>query len=380
MRPDLRKSLVLAGLVLGAVVVTAQALGGPRAVLSGVSCSKQPGHRYVAASSAELQAMLKCDVDGATIALKPGDYGRLDLTDIKGLTLLSDDPAKPASFEAIDIEGSNRVTLSRLRFGGGIDGVGYRLQIMNSADIAVAELDLSGAPGFGESVPGGVFVRSSNRVSLKRLKIALVANGIRILDTRQLVVADNIIRDFGSDAIQASAASQLVISGNYISRAHPVPGDHPDGVQVFTLGNQTAASDIVIKDNLIERGSGGLMQGIFVTDETEKNPFVGLQITNNIVIGSMYHGIMVAGADSGAVRGNLIVPVDGQKNWIMLVKAGPVVLEDNVAQDLIKDNVNLQSNADLGKNRRYITSQTEAAATSDAWKAKHFPVELRNGN
>jgi len=229
-------------------------------------------------------------------------------------------------------------------------------------------------------VPGGVYVKSSNHVSLKRLKVASMSNGIRLIETRQVVVADNIIHDFGSDGIQASAASQSVISGNYISNAHPEPGDHPDGIQIFTLGNQTAQSDILVKDNLIEKGSGGLMQGIFVTDETDKNPFVNLQITNNIVIGSMYHGITVAGANSGAVRGNVVVPLDGQRNWIKLVNANSLELEDNVAQDLMKDNLILESSADLGKNRRAIMPPADATAASDAWKARHLPAGMRNGN
>lgn len=372
MRPDLRKSLLLAGLVLGAVVVTAQAVGGPPAMLTG-ACSKQPGHRYVAASKADLETLLGCDLDGATIALKPGNYGRVDLGTVKGLTLVSEDPAKPASFESINIDGGNRVSLSQLRFGGSIEGVAWRVQVIDSSAIDLSELDITGRPNPASTVPGGVYVHRSNHVSLKRLKVGLVSNGLRIFETHQAVVADNIIYDFGSDGMQISDASGSVISGNFITRAHPEPGDHPDGIQMYTVGKQTAASDIVIKDNLIERGTGDLLQGIFVTDETDKNPFANLEIANNIVLGSMYHGITVAGATSGAVRGNVVIPLNGQQNWIKLANAGAMVLEDNVAQDLMRDKLIFESKADLGSNRRKALSPADAAAASSAWKAKHFP-------
>ncbi|MBV1689555.1 right-handed parallel beta-helix repeat-containing protein [Novosphingobium sp. G106] len=358
--------------------MTAQAVGGPRAALMG-TCSKQPGHRYVAASKADLEALLKCDLDGATIALKPGSYGRVNLGAAKGLTLLSDNPAQPASFETIVIDGGNRIALSGLRFGGSIEGLAWRVQVDDGSGIDLSELDVVGQSPPDGNVPGGVYIHNSKQVSLKRLKVSLVSNGIRLIGTRQVVVADNIIHDFGSDAIQASDASQSVISGNYISSAHPAPGDHPDGVQIFTLGNQTAQTDIVVKDNLIEKGAGGLMQGIFVTDETDRNPYANLEITNNIVIGSMYHGITIAGAASGSVRGNVVVPLDGQQNWIKLVKANALELEDNVAQDLMKDNSNLQAKAELGNNRRMIVPPADAAAASRAWKAKHLPAEASNG-
>ncbi|HEX7811311.1 MAG TPA: right-handed parallel beta-helix repeat-containing protein, partial [Burkholderiales bacterium] len=285
----------------------------------------------------------------------------------------------PALFEAIVIDGGNRIALSRLRFGGSIEGLTWRVTVEDGSGIDLSELDVVGQSPPDGNVPGGVYIHNSKQVSLKQLKVSLVSNGIRLIGTRQAVVAGTIIHDFGSDAIQASDASQSVISGNYIARAHPAPGDHPDGIQIFTLANQTAQSDILVKDNLIEKGSGGLMQGIFATDESEKNPFVNLEITDNIVIGSMYHGITVAGANSGAVRGNVVVPLDGQQNWIKLVKANALAFEDNQAQDLMRDNRNLQDSSELGNNRRRIMPPADAAAASLAWKAKHFPAGLSDG-
>lgn len=373
MRPDLRKSLLAAGLVLGAVV-TAQALGGARGVITG-ACSKQPGHRYVAAAKADLESLLKCDLDGATIALKPGSYGRVNLGAAKGLTLLSENPAEPALFEAIVIDGGNRIALSRLRFGGSIEGLTWRVTVEDGTGIDLSELDVVGQSPPDGNVPGGVYIHNSKQVSLKQLKVSLVSNGIRLIGTRQAVVTGNIIHDFGSDAIQANDASQTVISSNYISSAHPEPGDHPDGVQIFTLANQNAQSEIVIKDNLIEQGSGGLMQGIFVTDESGSNPYTGLQIANNIIIGSLYHAIMVAGASDGLVSGNIVIPPAGGQNWIMLAGAQAVGLEGNMAPDFIRDKLHLEDQAALGNNRRKTISASEAMLTIAMWKSKHNITE-----
>lgn len=374
---ELRKSIVLAGLALGAVFVAAQALGDSKTALLG-GCSRQHGQHQVAASREQLDALLGCHLEGITIALQPGEYGRINMDDVKGLTLTSVDPSKPASFEAIIINRGNRITLNQLNFAGSTTGLPWRLQVLSSNDIDASRIDLSGGGDYSQSTPGGIYVRWGHRVSLTRIKVSTVMNGIRLLDSSHVTVSDNLIRDFRSDAIQGSASSQLVISGNYISRAHPAPGDHPDGVQIFALANQASASDILIRDNLIERGSGGLTQGIYVT--SDKNPFINLQIINNLVIGSMYHGIAVAGATGGEVRDNIVVPIGGQKNWILLTNAPSLVLEGNVAQDLIKDKVLLAPGSGLGKNRRFITSEKEATARSNAWKDRHFPGELRNGS
>jgi len=377
MARELRKSIVLTGMVLGALLVAAKGLGDPKASLSG-ACSPQRDQHYVVASRDQLDTLLGCHLEGITIGLEPGFYGRMTLQDIKGLTLTSTDPTKPASFEAINIKGGNRVTLTHLNLEGSITGLTYRLQILSSTDINASKLNLVGGGDYSQGAPGGAFIRWGNRVSLTGLKVSLVVNGIKFSDSSQVTISDNIIRDFRSDAIQGTATSQLLISGNYISGAHPVPGDHPDGIQLFTLEKQTSASDIVIRDNLIERGAGGLMQGIFIGARDE-NPYINLQITKNMVIGSLYHGLSVAGARGGEVRDNVVVPIGGQKNWILLVNVASFALEGNVAQELIKDKIQLVPGRGLGKNRRFITPEAQAIVASNAWKDKHFPAELRDG-
>jgi hypothetical protein len=55
----------------------------------------------------------------------------------------------------------------------------------------------------------------------------------------------------------------------------------------------------VISGNTILRGSGQPMQGIFMRDEVGSAPYQHVTVTNNLVVGSMFHGITVSSTIGG---------------------------------------------------------------------------------
>lgn len=382
MKMRYRQILILSGLLLITAFAAVLAIkGGPalaKIVPLAKGCVARPGGNRAAASGDELRSMVKCLPEGSTVALKTGNYGKLVLDNVKGLTLVSQNPAEPASFEMIDIYQSSRIKLMGLKFGGAANGDQYRLQIIESNDVEATDLVITGVAGNMDEVRSGVFARFSRAIAIKRSNVSGTENGIQFLNSSAVTIAGNRIHDYRSDGIQASATSQLLISGNYMSDGHALPGYHPDGIQIFTLHQKASVSDIEITNNLIEKGSGGLMQGIFASDEEGDCPFINIRISNNIVIGSMYHGVTVGHATSGAVTNNLVVPLDGQDNWVMLLNASGVAMDNNTAQYLIRDKLILKD-PNLGSNRSYIMPAQEARAAASAWKAKHFPEEARNG-
>src|SRR5690606_37311848 len=70
--------------------------------------------------------------------------------------------------------------------------------------------------------------------------------------------------------------------------------------------------DIVIRNNVIETGSGSGMQGVFLRDETGVLPYQRVTIDNNIVIGkNMSNGIMVSHGNDVRITNNTVIsPTD----------------------------------------------------------------------
>ena len=72
---------------------------------------------------------------------------------------------------------------------------------------------------------------------------------------------------------------------------HPIPVDHPDGIQLWSTDQKTSASNITIRYNLVVRGKGEATQGIFVRDVVGGLPFKSVQVYGNLVIGARFNGI-----------------------------------------------------------------------------------------
>jgi hypothetical protein len=82
---------------------------------------------------------------------------------------------------------------------------------------------------------------------------------------------------------------------------------HGDAVQFMTYGTTSVSSNINISDNLIDRGNGVPLQGIFMRDETNKLPFNNVTIDNNTIIGGEWNAIALSHATGKVqIEGNTI--------------------------------------------------------------------------
>jgi len=189
-----------------------------------------------------------------------------------------------------------------------------------------------------------VQVRDSTDVSVSNSHFTNLGNGLSHLDSDRLTITNNTFNTIRVDGIHGGGTSDVLIANNIFSSFYRNPGEHPDAIQFWTTNTDSSAHDIVIRDNLIIRGDGNPMQGIFVGDESKgKHPFINLTITGNTVVGSMYNGIAVSQASHALISDNTVVGYMDMKAWIIVSGAADVTIANNVTSQLSlgAGNVNL---------------------------------------
>ena len=95
---------------------------------------------------------------------------------------------------------------------------------------------------------------------------------------------------------------------------------HPDAIQFWTTNTTVAATDITITGNTFDRGSGVIVQGIFIQDEVGTLPYQRLTIADNVIVGAAYNGIAVRGAVDATLTNNTVIGEEDQTSWISLVQ------------------------------------------------------------
>lgn len=138
----------------------------------------------------------------------------------------------------------------------------------------------------------------------------------------------------------------MTIRGNAFWNFSRLPEEHPDAIQFWTTNAKESASNIQILNNLIIRGEGGRMQGMFITDQSKgRLPYLGLVVTGNVVVGSMYHGITVSSAVSPIVENNVVMGYSDMKAWINVDRSTDATVRGNQATAfrLSKENAGIKA-------------------------------------
>ncbi|MGH6999395.1 MAG: right-handed parallel beta-helix repeat-containing protein [Phenylobacterium sp.] len=258
-----------------------------------------------------LTLAMKTASPGATIALAPGDYGQIALSDLRFDT--------PVTLIARDVQATGFVlkNVAGLRIVGltvALDQPGAgRLAVNDSQDI-----QFSGLAARGLRTGQGLFFTNSRNVRVETSSFSGFRNGIILSGGSEVAIEGNTFRRLGADGITSNGASRLLIKGNDFADFDPTPGAHPDAIQLFSRNAAASAEDITIVGNRIRRGSGAIMQGIFITDQTGALPYRRVVIRDNLIEGSMYNGIAVAHAEDVEVSGNTVQPYEGMNARISL--------------------------------------------------------------
>ncbi|MET0269802.1 MAG: right-handed parallel beta-helix repeat-containing protein, partial [Sphingomonas sp.] len=292
----------------------------------------------VSSTTGLLAALRRAD-DGDVIRLAAGTYDDVDIRNVRidgNVTITSADARNPAVVTDLTMRNSSGLTLSRLELAAGPRGDVYGFEVLNSSAITLDRLDVHGTmnddPTDDKSL---LLIRGSRDVTVANSEFQQGWHGISHLDSEDVRIVNNSFHDLRTDGVRGGGTSDLVISGNYFTDFHPAAGDHPDAIQLWTTNTDATARDITIADNLIVRGDGAAVQGIFIRDTFMSNPWADVTITGNTVLGSLYNALTIGNVDGLTVSDNRVVAYEGQTAWLRVGAARDAEITNNEATDLI---------------------------------------------
>jgi parallel beta-helix repeat protein len=319
-------------------------------------------------NSDQLVAAVAKAVGGDTIALASGTYAAVGFQDLKfsvPLTIMSADPSGKAVLTGLALTNSSGVLIKDVVMADQSASTLYDFQVKSSSNISFDHVLIRGEAGEAGYTAAPFMVRDSTNVSITNSEITHSRYGISLLDNNGVTISQNYFHDLRTDGVRGGGNSNVSISGNYFTNFYPAAGDHPDAIQFWTTNTSASASNISVTDNVIVRGSGTAMQGVFIRDESNALPYQNVLVKGNLVVGGMYNSIYVNNADNLSVVNNTVTGNADMAAWIRV--NGATVLSGNVAQTYIVDGVNKLPTG----NALTLAASDGGAALSSAWLAAH---------
>jgi hypothetical protein len=267
-------------------------------------------------STAELVTALKSTAkDGDNILLKPGSYGFLQLQAIRftgaGVVIAAQDPKNPPVFAGFEIGGYTKATqycqgLTFQDIAWGVNltrivGVG---KVLYSTNINFFRGTASNpTPNAGYS---GIGFIGCSQCEINGVEVFNVGTGIQLTYCTFMKVLKNRLHDMYGDGIKGTGSTDITVDGNFLTDFYPKAGDHPDAIQFFTAGTTVANARLTITNNVFTRGKGGIVQGIFCSEEIGLK-YQNVTIKHNFLLGTMYNGIAINNAANVDISDNTVL-------------------------------------------------------------------------
>jgi len=324
-------------------------------------------------TNAALISALKVAQAGDTIQLAAGTYNAVSLDNFHfttDVTITSLDPNHAAVMNNLHVKAVNGLTFQGLDFT--VTGVtsNNAVVVESSQDVHFNDVYVHGTLNNDPSADGGgILLRGSTDVSVTNSTFEQLYWGVAHLDSSKVTVSNSDFHDLRMDGVRGGGSSYVTISGNRFHDFTPNAGDHGDAIQFWTSGTKAAAHDILVENNVFQRGDGDTAQGVFMRDEGQLMPFQHVVIRGNLISGGMYNGIAVFGAKDVTIDDNIVQGFSDAKSWIQVSRADGVVLTDNIANQIIlTDTVTHSSNT----GSVVIAQATDGGAAVFAqWTAEH---------
>jgi len=350
-------TMIVAVPAIGAVVLAQKTTQSPEQIIT-----EQGGTQVVTISSqAELQRVLPRLNGGSTVKLMTGYYPIIAanrITTRGTITITSADPAKPAVIGQLNVRNSSGILFRNLHLQARPSEGFFPFMVINSENIAFDQIKVEGLRGTAAPRKEGaaMMVRASRNISVTASEFSNSRHGLALLQVEGLKVTDTIFHDLQTDGLRGGGVSEALIAGNMFTNYHPAEGDHPDGIQLWSTHQKRPGRNIVIRDNLVVRGSGAPTQGIFVRDTKSQMPFENVEITGNLIVGSLYNGIAINGVNGARIENNEVIAFPGRKSWIRVDNGQNVLLKGNRAMSYVLRG----QNKNLEQSRNNITHQTSS--------------------
>lgn len=295
------------------------------------------------ASVEALSAALKSAQSGDTILLQSGVYSGLVIRNVwaDGVTVKSADPFARATLTDLSISSGGGFTFKDLNFQTSAQD-GFVVLLNAAKNVAFSGVSMYGSlNGDPQDDASGISILKSSNIVIENSEFQQLRRGVGVGSSDDIVISGNSFHDLQTDGVMAADITNIRISGNSFSNFFPAEGDHPDGIQFLTKGTVDSSVNVVISDNVMTRGDGAGFQGIFMRDEVGTLAYKNVTISNNLLIGTGYHGIMVGHGENLQIVGNELVSYAGKTNlnWIMIKNSVGVTATDNSAIKYAFDNV-----------------------------------------
>jgi hypothetical protein len=321
-----------------------------------------------------LYAALQSAHSGDTILLAPGTYAAIDLSGFHfdgAVTIQSADSGSQAVLTGLKINGSSGLSFNHLVM---TTPGATAVSVTNSSEIAFSALTVRGTSGGNDGV--GFMIRDSSAVLVTGSDFSKIGSAIGQVHDNGLTLSNNTFHDLEVDGIFGGGSSHVVVTGNTFSDFHPRAGDHPDAIQFWGNADGTHGNDVTISDNVITRGNGEVIQGIFI--ENTDN----VTITGNALTGTMFNGISVSTTDHALISGNFVQGfTDMDSRIVVRGQSVDVSVLHNTAQSVINYQDGGMPNPGYVAGDNTIIAATAASDLSavTAWLALHAGTGAAQG-
>ena len=148
-------------------------------------------------------------------------------------------------------------------------------------------------------------------------------HGIEHRRTKRITISDNRFHHLRTDGIRGGGMVDGLIEGNefcdfFGAGVIGTSGDHCDAIQFWTTERTGRSSNVTIRRNAIRRGDGRLLQGMLL-DGVD-----GLTVDDNLAIGTMWNGILIAGCTGATITRNKVLGDQGQPSRLRVVSMDAV--------------------------------------------------------
>ena len=293
---------------------------------------------FFVSGDAQLKNALSIAQAGDTITLASGTYAPVTIkgqNNASEITIRSLDPDNQAVMTGLMVKDSSGFKFSDLAFASKGE-TSFDFQVLRSENVHFDHIEVYGPAENGADATTSPFMlRESSNVSVTNSEFHHVWHGISFLNVDGVVIDNNSFHDIRTDGVRGGGASNIAVTNNHFTDFYPAPGDHPDAIQFWSTGQPEPGRNILISGNVIERGDGGIMQGIFLRDTFDNMPFENVRIVNNSVTGAMWNGIALAGVVGGEITDNVVIGTDGQRSFINLRNDTGVSVTGNTSSHYI---------------------------------------------
>lgn len=288
----------------------------------------------------ELMAALQKSKGGEVLTLAPGAYAGISISDLQRSPAVTI-TGKGAIIPGLKIERTSGLRFFKLEFSAPSPGQ-FAYLVRESSNITFEALNVHGAlDGNPQGKTSGISILKSSKIKVLDSEFQQLRRGVGVGSSQDVTISGNRFHNLQTDGVMAAEVTRISIVGNEFSSFFPVDGDHPDAIQFLTSGTSQPSRDVLIANNVAMRGAGKGVQGVFMRDETKRLPYENVRIQNNLLVGTGYNGIAVAGGKNIEITGNELLSYEGKTNlnWVLVKRAEGVVVSDNRAAKFGYDGV-----------------------------------------